>query len=287
MDRPRLSAFPRRAWLTCDEHVRPDATVATVCRLQRAFFVGYMARGHAAVRWVHRGRERRFDVGPGAVRVSPADGEWHTLVASHRPGNSYCVLIIPRSQMDELAGPEGGAGPVEWHHRLWPDDAVLRRCMADLSAPVLPEETATDGRQEEAAWRLVLRLLEAEGRTPSWRCDGSVFVSRVLDDLVAYIDDHLASGVGLFEMGPLVGLTPSHFARKFRRTVGLSLHRFVVYRRVQASFSPLRAGEIPLARLAIDLGFSSQSHFTRLFGELTGMTPAKYRRQFHRHWVAA
>ena len=32
-------------------------------------------------------------------------------------------------------------------------------------------------------------------------------------------------------------------------------------------------------RLALDLGFSSQSHFTNLFSSLTGMTPAKYRKQ--------
>ncbi|MBM4013222.1 MAG: helix-turn-helix transcriptional regulator [Planctomycetes bacterium] len=36
----------------------------------------------------------------------------------------------------------------------------------------------------------------------------------------------------------------------------------------------------PLASVALDLGFSSQSHFTRLFSSLTGMTPAKYRKQF-------
>jgi len=38
----------------------------------------------------------------------------------------------------------------------------------------------------------------------------------------------------------------------------------------------------PLARIALDLGFSSQSHFSRLFSDLTGMTPAKHRKQFRR-----
>jgi AraC family transcriptional regulator len=83
----------------------------------------------------------------------------------------------------------------------------------------------------------------------------------------------------LGEMGPLVGISPSHFARKFRQSTGLSLHRFVNLRRIQASFPLLRAREIPLAHVAIDLGFASQSHFTRLFSEQTGMTPAKYRKQ--------
>ena len=41
----------------------------------------------------------------------------------------------------------------------------------------------------------------------------------------------------------------------------------------------LQTGSTPLSQIALDLGFSSQSHFTRLFSSLTGFTPASYRRQ--------
>jgi AraC family transcriptional regulator len=44
----------------------------------------------------------------------------------------------------------------------------------------------------------------------------------------------------------------------------------------------LKSDATTLTRVALDLGFSSQSHFTRLFSDLTGMTPAKYRKQFKR-----
>lgn len=44
----------------------------------------------------------------------------------------------------------------------------------------------------------------------------------------------------------------------------------------------LRDQSRPLAELALDLGFSSQSHFTRLFSALTGMTPARYRKEVKR-----
>jgi len=45
------------------------------------------------------------------------------------------------------------------------------------------------------------------------------------------------------------------------------------------SFALLRAGAIPLTQIALDLGFSSQSHFTRLFSGHTGMAPQRFRRQ--------
>jgi AraC-like DNA-binding protein len=46
------------------------------------------------------------------------------------------------------------------------------------------------------------------------------------------------------------------------------------------SLALLRSGKTPLAQLSLDLGFCSQSHFTRLFSSLTGLTPY----QFSREW---
>ena len=64
--------------------------------------------------------------------------------------------------------------------------------------------------------------------------------------------------------------------------MGLSLHRFINLRRIDRSLDVLKEGSDSLAGVALDLGFSSQSHFTRLWSSLTGMTPAKDRNQFKR-----
>jgi len=77
----------------------------------------------------------------------------------------------------------------------------------------------------------------------------------------------------------LTGLSPSHSARKFRQTTGVSLARFVNRRRLQAAIRQFATTDGLLATLAQELGFSSPSHFTRLFSRLTGMRPGRYRRQ--------
>lgn len=61
-------------------------------------------------------------------------------------------------------------------------------------------------------------------------------------------------------------------------TTGLSLTRFVHRRRIRASLERLIDESLALSRIALDLGFSSQRHFTRLFSGLTGLTPVQYRR---------
>jgi AraC family transcriptional regulator len=49
-------------------------------------------------------------------------------------------------------------------------------------------------------------------------------------------------------------------------------------RRIRLSLALLKSGREPIAQLSLDLGFSSQSHFTRLFSSLTGLTPHQFRR---------
>jgi AraC family transcriptional regulator len=97
--------------------------------------------------------------------------------------------------------------------------------------------------------------------------------------IVEYIDAHLHHQFCIQELSSLVGYSPTHFAKKFRHTEGLSLGRFINRRRLAAAMGMIQNDSTPLAQIALDLGFSSQSHFTRVFSDLTGMPPAKFRRQ--------
>jgi AraC-like DNA-binding protein len=51
-------------------------------------------------------------------------------------------------------------------------------------------------------------------------------------------------------------------------------------RRIRASLDRLKSQTPPLAQVSLDLGFSSQSHFTRIFSGVMGISPAKFRRQY-------
>ena len=154
--------------------------------------------------------------------------------------------------------------------------------MDKLTAPARPDGDAEDLRKDEVARRLVLRLFELSGAgTPDWNDDVSIFDRRTLGGLTAYVDEHLRNAPSLGDMSMRVGMSPSHFSKKFRQSTGLSMCRFVNRRRIWRSLETLKT-DSSLASVALDLGFSSQSHFTRIFSGLTGMTPAKYQKQFRR-----
>ena len=76
-----------------------------------------------------------------------------------------------------------------------------------------------------------------------------------------------------------LGVNPVRLARAFRRVFGESLGTYHRRLRIGRACERLRAREIPLADVAIEVGFADQSHFTRVFKRVLGTTPAAYRRE--------
>jgi AraC family transcriptional regulator len=89
----------------------------------------------------------------------------------------------------------------------------------------------------------------------------------------------LARGVSLEEVARQCNMSVSQFGRTFKKTTGLPPHRWLVHRRLERAKDLLLRSTLPLAEIALDCGFSEQSHFTRTFTRLVGTSPGEWRRQ--------
>lgn len=159
-------------------------------------------------------------------------------------------------------------------------DALLEASLLRLSSRAGDHHVSEDIGDEIAARQIVMRLCGTIGANlPDWQDPGSVFLPTIMRQIVAQIDANLAVPLPLESLSSRVGLSPGHFARKFKLSTGFSLGRFVNTRRICRSFALLADEAAPLAGIALALGFSSQSHFTRLFSSQTGIAPQQYRRQ--------
>ena len=78
------------------------------------------------------------------------------------------------------------------------------------------------------------------------------------------------------------GVSPFHLSRVFRAETGVSLHQYLLRIRMNQALSRLHAGEPQLSRLALDLGFSSHSHFSETFRRHFGESPKRVRATFRR-----
>jgi AraC-like DNA-binding protein len=95
--------------------------------------------------------------------------------------------------------------------------------------------------------------------------------------VVEYIDVYLARDLTITELASVACLSPFHFSKMFKRSMGESVHKFVIGRRLMRARSLLQSTSIPLAEIAAITGFTDQSQFTALFKRSMGVTPGKFR----------
>lgn len=88
----------------------------------------------------------------------------------------------------------------------------------------------------------------------------------------------LSSDLTITQVAQECRLTPSHFARAFRRSTGLAPHRYLMQLRIEEAKKLLLEPHLPLADIALICGFGDQSHFTRVFGQVAGASPGAWRR---------
>ncbi|WP_170285891.1 helix-turn-helix domain-containing protein [Propionivibrio limicola] len=91
--------------------------------------------------------------------------------------------------------------------------------------------------------------------------------------IAEFIEAHLGDELSVVALAKEAGLSPHHFSRCFTASFGQPPHRYVQQRRVEAARRMLVLSSRSLAEIAMDLGFSSQSHFSQVFRQHTGMTP--------------
>jgi AraC-like DNA-binding protein len=92
---------------------------------------------------------------------------------------------------------------------------------------------------------------------------------------IALIKDTLEENISLEELSRHVGLSPFYFTRLFQRRTGLPPHAYRKQLRIYLAKELLR-GNMPIAQVAAETGFADQSHLTRHFKQVVGVTPGRY-----------
>lgn len=111
----------------------------------------------------------------------------------------------------------------------------------------------------------------SDRRPPRW-------LTRALELLNEQFSEHLT----IAHLATSVGVHPVHLAREFRRFYRCTIGEYVRQLRIEHACRALYTSEAPLASIASTAGFSDQSHFSRAFKRLIGVTPGEYRAAFHR-----
>ncbi len=124
----------------------------------------------------------------------------------------------------------------------------------------------------------LLRHYSTLSRRPELPPDRGLSAPRLRRALNA-IRERLEVGISLDELAEVTGLSASHFEVLFKRSMGVSPHQYLLQCRVERARSLLQDEELSLAQVAARAGFCDQSHLTRHFKRIFGVTPGRFREQ--------
>jgi AraC family transcriptional regulator len=178
-------------------------------------------------------------------------------------GARYFILELGERWDDAIAA--CGDVPEHLHELRGGDPVWLALRLHRLTRSAEPSALDVDSLLYELCARTATMRPE-DAREPAW-------VKRV----VRTLDDGFRERLDLATLAADAGVHPAHLARTFRRFRGRTVGDYVTGMRVREACDRLLRG-VPADEIAHDAGFADQSHMTRIFKAVTGMTPGEYRR---------
>lgn len=113
-----------------------------------------------------------------------------------------------------------------------------------------------------------VQLPDTQDGLPAWR----------LRQVVEFVEDNLGQPLSLTELARVAQFSEYHFSRMFKRSTGLTPHRYVTERRIARARTLLANSNLPLHEISAMLDFGDQSHMTTVFKRMTGITPGQFRK---------
>ena len=214
--------------------------------------------------------------------------------AVHRAPAGSVVVIHPGEVHTGYAGTPAG-----WTYRmLYPNVTLVQRAVSELvgSDELLPyfpnpvihdrqlaaqlqklhvvieNSTSPLDRESRFVWTLAQMLTKYATRRPYAPIGQEHHVVQHIQD---YLKANYINSISLQQLARIANLKPLRLLRVFRNEVGLPPHTYLVQVRV-ARAKTLLSMKLPIAQVAADTGFTDQSHLTRHFKRLVGVTPRKY-----------
>lgn len=143
----------------------------------------------------------------------------------------------------------------------------------------LENDDLTSGVMFEAMSRVFLvKLLQRYGQQ---RAEDVALSARFTSDhfkrVLAFIRANLDQTITVDALANEAGMSPSHFGRVFKETLGETPMQYVLAYRIEQAVAMMKDKRLQLGEIALACGFADQAHFSRSFKQVTGQTPRQYR----------
>ncbi len=238
-------------------------------------FLNLLTHGNIKAQWTTEGKSRSADNGPGTIYVLPA-GTRDRLTWSG-PTTRIILVMEPRflaRSLEDTAHLDDVELTTHWNLRDRHIQSLMLALHADLEdgSPAGPLYGESLGLA--LGIYLVRRYSVRNSAKPDYR--GSMPTTR-LNRVLEFINQNLARDIRLWELAQIAGMSPNYFCELFKVSTGLPPYQYILRCRIERAKQYLRDPKFTLACAGEAAGFADQSHFTKVFRRVVGVTPLKFR----------
>lgn len=239
-------------------------------------YLNLIRSGRNMCQWTADGHTGSTEEGPGTVYIIPA-GTRDQLTRS-APTNQTMLVIAPHFLAKSLEQ-TAHLSDVELISHWNLQDRHIASLMLALHADLEDGSPAGPLYGESLGVALASYLIrrysvraprerEYKGEMPGAR------LNRVLD----FMHQNYAKETRLWELAQLARMSPHYFCELFKKSTGLSPHQYFLRYRIERARVLLRSPEFTIGQVGKASGFVDQSHFTKVFRRIVGVTPTEFRR---------
>ena len=219
------------------------------------------------------------DLAAGLVSVLPSETpvrwSWDTRL-------SFTVMALEPEYLDKVARETFDLDPdgVRLRTVEGQRDPLITGIAGNLMREAMNGDAGSRLFAESLAAMLAVHLLRNYSeRSQAIETDRISTQPRAVVQAVDFIHDNYAMDLSLSDIAAAAHLSPFHLSRIFKKATGVTPHQYLLQVRVNSARSLLSAGagNRSLAEVAAAVGFSDQSHLTRHFKRLLGVTPKQLR----------
>ncbi len=201
---------------------------------------------------------------PSFVKFHPA-GEAHSDFYGSKPVHNFIVEIQPAWLTSMGANAFVGNNPIVFNNN-------------SISWLMINIRKEFHSKDEEAPLNiqgLVLELIAETSRNGKKILEDNC--PRWLGQAKELLDEQFSENLSLSFIAQSVGVHPVYLASSFRRYYRSSIGDYLRQRRIEFACHKISTSKDSLVNIALTSGFSNQAHFSRIFKQTTGMSPAQYR----------
>lgn len=244
----------------------------------REFCLHLQLRGDSEMEWWSEGKNRVEATSPGSL-ILLAPGTRDRL---RWGGSSDRLILSLRPELLQRRAEElGGSGAIEFSNRWSLRDGALEHVIAEMA------------RESGEGWPLGSLYADLLGVTLS-----SLLLRRYASNPLAapeekgglpfpklrrameFITENLSSDLRLEQIASQIEISPFHFARLFRKSLGQSPYQYLLQQRIAIAKVLLRNPSLSVQEIAMQTGWNSPVNFVRAFRQWVGATPGAWRKSF-------